>query len=264
MNEEQINKVLGFLAEGLVPADTDLWPAIRKRFETGKSHLSHGDLFMNQSLARRYRLAFAFLLALLMVTALLFATPQGRAWAQEFLQFFTRAKTDSLPVQSWQLTPAQKTTTPDPSSIIDANQPVAEVEQRAGYDILEPAWLPDILSFEGASFEPEHRIARLFYKYVDTNGLVLREEPFQPTDECELCGVVGASAAVEEVQIGQNKGEYVEGVWKLTESGPVWESDPYLKTLRWQSNGMAFELLYMGPPDSLTKADLIAIAESIK
>ncbi len=41
-------------------------------------------------------------------------------------------------------------------------------------------------------------------------------------------------------------------------------SDPYLQTLRWQANGMAFELLYMGPPDSVTRADLIAIAESLK
>ncbi len=218
---------------------------------------------MNTKLAR-LRLACAFLLALCAVAALLFATPQGRAWAQEALGFFTRANTDRLPIQPWQLTPISTTTTPDPASITGANQTVKEVEQQAGYAVLKPTWLPEILSFEAASLEPEHNIARLFYKYVDTNGLVLREEPVKQTEACELCGVVGASAAVEKVQIGANPGEYVEGVWKLTDNGPVWEPDPYLKTLRWQSNGMAFELLYMGPPDSLTKDDLIHIAEGIQ
>ncbi|HLF91267.1 MAG TPA: hypothetical protein VI451_20145, partial [Anaerolineales bacterium] len=58
-------------------------------------------------------------------------------------------------------------------------------------------------------------------------------------------------------------GEYVEGVWKLNGTSKDWESDPYLKTMRWQVNGIAFELLFMGPPDSVTKAELIAIAESL-
>ena len=218
---------------------------------------------MNQTLARR-RLAAAFLLALLLVTALLFATPQGRAWAQDIVNFFAHAESDSLPVQPWQLTPLPHQSGPDPSSIIDANQTVAEVEQQAGYDVLEPAWLPDILSFKGASLDTEHNIARLFYRYIETNGLVLHEEPFQITDDCDLCSVVGASAAIEKVMIGNSPGEYVQGVWSLTDSGPVWEPTPYLQRLRWQANGTAFELLYMGPPDSVSKADLIAIAESLK
>jgi hypothetical protein len=40
-------------------------------------------------------------------------------------------------------------------------------------------------------------------------------------------------------------------------------NDPYLKTMRWQANGIAFELGYMGPPDTLSKEDMIAIASSI-
>lgn len=264
MKETDLHKTLEHLAEELVPENTDLWPAVRLHFETSKPDFPQGEYSMNRNLARRPQLITVFLLALLLVTALLFATPQGRALAQSVMRFFTRAESDRLPVQPWQLTPVVEATGPDPSSIIDANQPVALVEQQAGYDVLEPTWLPDILSFSGASLEPERNIARIFYKYVDTNGLVLREEPYQQTDDCELCGVVGASAAVEKVQIGNSPGEYVQGVWNLTDKGPVWVSDPFLQTLRWQANGMAFELLYMGPPDTLSKADMIAIAESLK
>lgn len=263
MNEKQLKKTLGRLAEELVPDNSDLWPAIRDRFETSKHPTIQGDHSMNQTLARR-RLAAAFLLAFLLVVTLLFATPQGRALAQGIVNFFTHAESDRLPVQPWQQTPLPTQSGPDLSSIIDANQPVAEIEQQAGYDILEPAWLPNILSFKGASLDTEHKIARLFYEYTDTNGLVLREERFAQTGDCDLCSVVGASAAIERVMVGNSPGEYVQGVWKLTDSGPVWESDPFLQTLRWQANGMAFELLYMGPPDSISKADLIAIAESLR
>jgi hypothetical protein len=37
-----------------------------------------------------------------------------------------------------------------------------------------------------------------------------------------------------------------------------------MKTLRWQANGMAFELMFMGPPDAVSKNDMIAVAASLK
>ncbi|MGD0707827.1 MAG: hypothetical protein ABSA51_05180 [Anaerolineaceae bacterium] len=208
----------------------------------------------------------ASLLTLTILAVLLLVTPQGKAWAQEILRFFTRSTSDNLPVQSWQLTPQPTSEAPtsDPASILDANQTVSEVEQQAGFHVLEPAWLPDSLTFAGASLETDHNIARLFYRLVETNGLVLRQQPVKLTDTCELCGEVGSSAAVEEVSIGNETGEYVEGVWSLTDQGPVWEDDPYMKTLRWQANGMAFELMFMGPPDAVSKNDMIAVAASLK
>jgi hypothetical protein len=253
------------------------------------------------------KLASLVALFVLAVAAIFFATPQGRAWAGSLLRFFERAENDTLPLPSdyppievvptrpsaptqilglQAATPAARseptqapqtgTGIPDPASILDAGLKVKEVEDQAGFDLLEPAWLPEVLTFAGASFDPDAGIARIFYRYLEpfglrenpdpimTNGLVLREEPFQTTDDCELCGVVGASAAIETVQIGEVWGEYVEGVWKYTDDGLVWESDPYLKTMRWQSDGMAFELGYMGPPDTVTEDEMIAIADSME
>lgn len=269
MNEKQFKRVMVHLAEEQVPADADLWPAIRARLETSKAQTPKGDFSMNAKTNHRrgLRLAATIALALLAGVGLLLATPQGRVWAQGVLQFFTRAESDTLPVQAWQLTPiptAETTPTPDPASILDASQTVAAVEQQAGFDVLEPTWLPPVLSFAGASLEPDHPIARIFYRLEDTNGLVLREQPFARTEDCQLCGEVGASAAVETVKIGDATGEYAEGVWSLTDSGPVWQNDPYLKTLRWQLGDMALELQFMGPPDAVTKEDLIAVAESLK
>jgi hypothetical protein len=48
----------------------------------------------------------------------------------------------------------------------------------------------------------------------------------------------------------------------LTDNGPVWRDDPYLKTIRWQKDGMAFELIQMGMDADRDR--LVAIAESMK
>lgn len=216
--------------------------------------------------SKRFRAAFIGALTLLLALGMIFVLPQGRAWANNILRFFTRSESNQLPIQSWQLTPLPTLGTPtaDPASIIDADQGIEEIQQKAGFDVYVPSWIPDSLHFAGASIEQDHKIVRIFYRYVDTNGLVLRQEPISMTNECELCGKVGADSVIQEVSIDGIYGEYVEGVWNLTDQGPVWEADPYLKTMRWQDKGMSYELLYMGPPDSLSKEDMVAIAESMK
>lgn len=218
----------------------------------------------SKTLHHRLRLAAIIAVALVFATGLFLATPQGKTWAQTIIHFFTRAESDALPVQSFQRTAIPTTVTPDPADINNANLTVSQVEQQAGYHVFEPAKLPEGLSFVGATFDAGKHSVRLFYRDDEMNGFVLREEPFQQSDDCELCGKVGASAGVEPVQIGGAPGEYVQGVWKLTDHGPEWVSDPYLQTVRWQVNGMAFELLYMGSPDSFTKSDMVAMAESVR
>jgi hypothetical protein len=266
MNEKQLSRVMAHLAEELVPANgIDLWSAIQHRLALNTASTHRGRDTTVQTKA--FRLA-AFAVAALLFAALLLITPQGRIWAQEVTHFFSRAASDALPLQTWQRAPLPTSgpgdATPDPASILSAHQTVQEVEQQSGFDLHEPAWLPAHLTFVGATFEQDHSIARIFYRQDETNGLVLKEESFTRTEDCALCNTVGASAEVKSVLIGQVMGEYVEGVWKLTENGPVWESDPYMKTLRWQEDHIAFELQYMGSPDTLTQADMVAIAKGLK
>jgi hypothetical protein len=229
----------------------------------------------------RRRATLIAVLAIFTATILVFTSPKGLAWAQEVFQFFRKAPSDTLPLQGFQMTSiasSQLTTTPvnvtmtpgfDPGFTFDLT--VDEAGQRAGFSVLLPTSVPSALTFIGASYEPDHGIVRLYYRHTDypdiRNGLILREELYQTNDNCDLCGVVGASQAIEPVTIGNVTGEYVEGVWTLTDHGPVWEGTPFLKTLRWRMNGRAFELQYMGIPDSVMAVDkdqLIAIAESVR
>lgn len=266
MNEKQLSQAMNSLAEELVPGDVDIWPTIQMRYQVRNcQRLSRNpEMTINPTRYRRLRLATTSLLILSILSLLLIATPQGKVLAQEVLRFFSRAGNDNLQIHSIQLTGTPLATVPDPASILDAHQSINEVEKQAGFDVLEPTYIPEILSFSGASIETEHHIVRIFYLYDKTNGLVLREESYERTEDCVLCGKVGASASVKTVQIGNATGEYVEGVWKLTDNGQIWDPDPYLKTLRWQVNAMAFELQYMGPADTLTQADMVAIAKSLK
>ena len=102
----------------------------------------------------------------------------------------------------------------------------------------------------------------LSYGYSSNDlRILIKQQPVESPETCALCGLVGASASVQQVQINSVPGEYAEGVWELTDNGPVWRDDPYLKTLRWQKNGMAYELIYMG--DELGKEDLVEIAASM-
>lgn len=104
MNEKQLNRVLNRLAEELVPASVDLWPDIRKRFESSKRHSIKGDFSMatqvdhHKRFVKPLRLAGLCILALLILSGLVAVTPLGRAWAQEILHFFTRAGSDTLPI----------------------------------------------------------------------------------------------------------------------------------------------------------------------
>ena len=138
--------------------------------------------------------------------------------------------------------------------------------------------MPEVLSLWGAAFESEEwtrkqNTVRIFYSFssdkygpgLESNGVVLTQKPVASVADCDMCDFVGADTNVEQVQIGAATGEYVVGVWKADGAGNwVWEYEPYLQTLRWQANGMAFELLYMGIPEAVTKADLTAIAQSLK
>jgi len=273
MIEQQVKSALKELSEKKVPKSTiDLWPGLESRI------VKEGDqkrerilkrepsIHSTQNRNQRLRIAATFTLVALLVVGLFFISPQGKGLAQNILRFFTKSESNQLPIQDFQKTPLSTdiNSTPEPSSIIFADKSIGEVQQQAGFDVFVPMWIPKTLSFSGASFDKENNSVYLFYRFYETNGLVFKQELIPETDICPLCNQVGADAEIQVVSINGVYGEYAEGVWKLTENGEIWESDPWLKTLRWQAGGMAFELLYMGPPESLSLEELIEIAKGIE
>lgn len=161
---------------------------------------------------------------------------------------------------------------------------LSEVTQQAGFAVLSPSRLPEALSFVGAMYDENNKTVELFYQFNRsdmpelTDGLLIREILIPDNGLCILCGFVtgqydgrpenagrwvGENAIVETVQLNGATAYYVEGAWKGTDCcGWVWETDPYMKQLRWQVNGKAFELSYMGM--AIDKEDLISIANGFR
>lgn len=138
-----------------------------------------------------------------------------------------------------------------------------ESKQYAGYKVLIPGDVPDGMRVLGAAYDPALTMLSLSIGYSESERIILiKQQPTDSKETCFLCGLVGASASVQQVQIGDVAGEFAQGVWELTDNGPVWRDDPYLKTLRWQRDAMAYEILYMGM--DLGKENLVEIAESMK
>jgi hypothetical protein len=267
MNKQQLHQVTESLANNLVGEETNIWPAVKNAAAKIDHYaIERHDMkkpFLNQKAFRTSAIALAILAVF---AVLLFFTPQGRVLAQEINNLFHKASGDTLPAETLDITPVptDQTATPDPASILDAHSSVDEVAAMAGFKVYQPASIPEGFAFSGGSFDPKTSIARLFYQSVESNGIVLKQQPIGTGDTCDLCGEVGASAEIQEVSINGVRGEYVVGVWKLTDEGAVWNSDPYLQTLRWQQDGFAFELMYMGSPDALTKDQMVAIASSLQ
>lgn len=297
MNKRHLKSILETIARQKAPQEKiNLWPAIVKRvlndrdFAHKKLSIREKPYTVNHKTLLRQSLLPAVILMTLLTVALIFSSPKGKVIGQNLVQFFTKSDVNQIPIQT--AVPAMAVseptefipvsslveetemsavivTSPDPKNILDAKKQIDEIQELVEYNLEVPGWIPVNLVFSGASIEDEGQIVRIFYSINDsnqdyyTNGLVLRQQQIPITGDCELCTMVGADAFIQEVSISGSYGEYIEGVWKYTDEGMVWESDPYLKRLRWQNEGMAFELMFMGPPDMVLIGDMVKIAEII-
>ena len=278
MNRSPLANLLHRLAEEAIPpAEVDLWPAVRSHLERRKAH-PKGDFSMKRSFAQNWRLRFIAvpILALLLIAAILVITPQGRAWAQSALQFFTRAESDTLPAPTpeplvWvEQTPGvpAATITPLPpmapfaADCGDYREPRCSVEQmrsKVDFTVKELATIPAGMYFIGATGGPEE----VFIKYdsVDQSaGLFLFEQPWTGSLE-QKSFEVAPGVEVEEVPVGGATGEYVQGSFGYTagETEETWMSDNGLETLRWVDQDTYYTLRYMNPTGTPLGKERLAI-----
>ena len=261
MDKKNIQALLQDELEKEIPSsEIHLWQTVKARLVENPNQ--QGAIMKTT----KSRLAYATL-AIAAVLALAFVTPQGRALAQSMFQFFTRADQDSYPLPDWQMTPPAQTSSESPFKYS-----VQEAESLAGYDVLSPVDEPSGMIFVGASYDEKyHIVAQAFGPSAEFTELSLWQQPLeyyapcgeisQPCDNMLGGNLAGNSADIQTAQIGDLTGEYVEGVWNLTDNGPVWEPTPFLKTLRWKNDTMLFELV--GGMNQ-TRDELVKLAEGIR
>jgi hypothetical protein len=262
MDSRNIKSILQDALEEQIPvSEINLLPAIQSHLAAGNKSLRQGE---NRNKTRAKQVVFSGL-TLLVLLIMMLAPPPGRAWAQEVIHLFVRTQQDRYPLQPWQMTP------PAQSSESPFNLSVQDAEILADYDVLSLMEIPDEMEFIGASYDAPHHIVAQAFGHETNIELSLWQQPIKFNQACgdirNFCdnmlggNLVGPSANVENIQINSLTGEYVEGTWKLTDNGPIWESDPYIKTLRWQTKDMTFELVYMG--NEFSRDDLIRLVTNI-
>ncbi|MDX1435232.1 MAG: hypothetical protein R3335_00380 [Anaerolineales bacterium] len=265
MNDENVQSILQDAMEEEIPASqVDLWPAVKADLAAGKhpqNRKGNPMNTLNPSRISRFALAITLFLALLIV---FFATPQGRSFAQNVLALFTRAESIDFPVDDAQIAPfdpdpASPTALP-PSPLIS----VAEAEAQAGFNLAEIPYVPEGLDYLGARMYGDY--VSIEYQTPDLGGHLILMQSREGFYESDWDNV--PAEAVVPVKVGELEGEFVRGTFVVYpgETTAAWNQDAPILRLRWQKDGVWFELAKYGDAqaiDYLDQAGLVALAESL-
>jgi hypothetical protein len=160
----------------------------------------------------------------------------------------------------------------------------SQLEAQAGYDILEPAFIPENYQYDHGDFYTlGGNGVDLYYICKNVNDppsgwglwitqMKMSEAEYQFNMEHSPRNEVGDSAQLETVSIDGVSAEYVKGNWResLDSKQKIWDNNVNYHKLEWYKDGFLYEIHTgsMAGDDPgiclLTKEDIIAIAESLK
>ncbi|MEA4811273.1 MAG: hypothetical protein VB108_01735 [Anaerolineaceae bacterium] len=214
-----------------------------------------------------------------LLSAVLFFSPAGRAFAQEIIHFFQ-------PVEAPKVQEADKNI--DLVVVAPEAQALETQEKAQAAEVCDQPWCKSLLSIEDAgklagytilSFpnQPEdltHVTAdfidgKVYLYYVTDKGyLTLAQWPKGESNDQTF--KVGKDAVIETAVIWHYPAEMISGAWFSSELGKSfeWKETPYNYTLRWQTEDLNL-MLFAGPDQihgnfAYTKEDLIDFAQGLK
>lgn len=261
MDKKQVQSILqDALEENIPSSEVNLWRTVKSSLVAGTNKQQGAN--MNTTKPRGMsRLAYVSLTVIALL-ALAFTTPQGRAFAQSVLQFFTRAESNSFPVEEpVTQTDASVPTAMPPSPLIS----VAEAEALAGFDLAELPSVPQGFEYLGARMYGNY----VSIEYAVSGGggnliLMQSREGFLQSEWDQV-----PADAIVPVKVDGVDAEYAQGTFVVMagETSATWNSDAPIFRLRWVRDGVWFELTKYGdvvPIEYLDMDGLIALAESLK
>lgn len=259
MGTDRLFMYLDDLAAAETGSSKDLWPDVRTRLEK--------QIQMTARKQRITRAAAAGVAVLALIIIGLVLTPQGRVLAGTVYRFFIR--TDHL-------APAVK---PQPTRWIapDLNQAggdagyselsmnalssLDELRSRVPFTVMAPAVVPAGYRFQGG-FQEENHVVLQFAQEDDLGFILLIQSG--PGGKALTLTAVSEEATVESLQVGENRAEFVSGVFirKADETEFSWmEGEAVQQTLRWEANRRMFTLIGRG--EGVSKEILLAFANSL-
>ncbi len=149
---------------------------------------------------------------------------------------------------------SQPATSPELDMPLPTDTPytVAEVEKLAGFDVKEPTYFPNEVSFDFATYQkPPYPNVTLYFKYSDRGAFfqIIQEPQEGAFPNPDACGANGNECEI--LQIGNITVKY-----RLTTP---------TESLMWNVDGFSFHLLRTaGEPNKIYKDELLKIVESMK
>lgn len=211
------------------------------------------------------RIAFSAL-AVALLLAITLATPQGRAFAQSVLQFFTRTDSKTFDLEPLQIVPVEtaqaEPTAMPPSPMIS----VAEAEAQVGFDIHELPSVPPGFEYLGARLYGD--TVSIEYEALGSGGNLIITQSQDGFYQSQW-GDVPTDAITTLVKIGDVDGEFVKGTFVVYPNDTVatWNPDASIWRLRWVKDGIWFEIAKFGNVERieyLDQAEMIELAESLQ
>lgn len=212
--------------------------------------------------------------------------PPLRALAQEIIDFFIQATTDSSTVKLY-----AGGTPPPPVEQYPLS--LEEVTELADFELQVPVFIPKLYAFDGAQYDSREQSVTLNYTCQGPWGVAVSQTRWPEEDVVHLrAGEVGASAEIEQVMIGTETGQYVRGNWivevvpevqkQLDESDTrislttesVWTNNSEWQQLTWYADGRLYKVFtssgYMERTANnyracnLDKEDYVQLARSLQ
>jgi hypothetical protein len=211
------------------------------------------------------------IVVLLMLVSVLAFVPSARVTADQVIHFFLPTSSNQIKVQ---VTPMSSTTILDFSNPANFPLSISEVRGQVKFNLREIQTLPENLTFIGARYEQSYDAVILFYTCNDYKLFLTQ----RPAGSGQDVFSIGEGANIEMVLVGDHPAEFVQGGWKalstqsissgnqtpgIVELNAVWDNTVLQSTLRWQADGMVYEIRTFGsknPPQS----DLIEWANGLK
>ncbi len=217
------------------------------------------DYAQSQKLRRNKRpiprLAWGGVLALvILLAACVTLIPPVRAIARQIIFSFIPSPSNQIVVQVTPASPGDEFNFTDSANF---QLSVDQAQKLAGFIVKQFIPIPGKMVLVGARYEASYHAVILFYQ-GEQFSLFLTQRLLNHGQDVFS---IGPDAHVQLVMVADVQGEYVLGGWKAISTQPAtstqtprsqvnitatWDDTLPQSTLRWQKNGMAYELRLLG------------------
>jgi hypothetical protein len=285
MNNDHLNSILSDLAENAKPAaQIDLWPGLKKSLAASDGQSKPGKSGIKRTPVFR-RTAFAAL-AVLVAFAILFATPQGQAIAQDLLKYFTTAAQKWLPpwpmpapVPTYTLESELTTAQPTPADIQGCGPVISPIsstflcqleyaQAKLGYIVksFSAEYVDAPFHEMNFNFSPEYKTLRLSFR---GGGATYTLEQKPGDFPAENMGNAIYQEAIQLTQVGKYPAEYAAGAFIFSaDNSMTWNPTEPVYHLRWKEAEKSYSFtMSLSRDNGLTpagiKEKMLLIAENL-